>query len=446
MIFSSPTFIFFFMPAVFLLYRISNNATYRNILLAAVSIVFYAFGKLSYVPLLIGSVTLNYLTGLLIKKSPKHRKTALTVSVILNIGILCAFKYLPEMGALSLTLPLGISFFTFQGLSYVIDAYRNPECATEDYLKVLLYISFFPRLVAGPIVKYHEIDDQLGARECSAEYSYDGVCRFIIGLSKKLLLSDACAKIADHVFNNGTDDFRLAWLGAVCYALQIYYDFSGYSDMAIGLGKMFGFVFPENFNFPYGSASIREFWRKWHISLSSWFKEYAYIPLGGNRKGKLRAALNRMLVFICTGVWHGANLTYLVWGIGHGLLSGAEDFGIIPVKKLEKSMPGRIVSRVYTLLAVMLLFVIFRASSLENALDIIKTMFAGNVSETAAIVTLLSPAALIQIMASVILAGGLTKKIRVPSAVKSFICVILFVLSVMCMAKGNFVPFIYSQF
>ena len=446
MILSSPIFIFCFLPAVFILSRLSENTKYRNILLCVASVVFYAFGQLKFVPLFLCSILVNYAFGLILGTKKRHSKKLLFLAVLINIAILAVFKYSSEIGITGIALPIGISFFTFQGLSYVIDVYRDEKLYTKDLVKVFLYVSFFPRLVAGPIVKFHEIESQLCSRKCSSEQSLEGIKRFIIGFSEKMLLSDALARLADYVFNNGTGDFRLAWIGAVCYMLQIYYDFAGYSSMAIGIGKMFGFVFPENFDHPYGAFSIKEFWRKWHISLSSWFKEYVYIPLGGNRKGKFRAFLNRMLVFVCTGIWHGANPTYLVWGLGHGLLAGAEDVGIIPVKKMNESIWGRIAARLYTLFSVLILFVVFRAENLGKAWNMISTMFTGGTSETETIARLMTPAALAIIVIAVLLSGNLPSKIKIPKSVQTVFCVILFLLSIICMAKGNFVPFIYSQF
>ena len=320
MVFSSAIFLFVFLPLVFLLSRVTRSLRAQNLLLAAASLVFYAFGQLQYVPLFLASIVINYLSGLLLMGRFPRSRAVLALAVVLNLGLLGIFKYtdfilfnlnaamgtgFPMTGIL---LPIGISFFTFQGLSYVIDTYREPEAGTRDFLKLLLYISFFPQLIAGPIVKYHDIAAQIDHRVLTAEESAAGIRRFIRGLAKKLLIADSVGYITDAAYAtlSGTPDTRLMWLGALCYTLQIYYDFSGYSDMAIGMGHMFGFSIRENFLFPYGASSIREFWRKWHVSLSTWFKEYLYIPLGGNRRGRARAALNRCVVFLCTGIWHGA--------------------------------------------------------------------------------------------------------------------------------------------
>jgi alginate O-acetyltransferase complex protein AlgI len=272
-----------------------------------------------------------------------------------------------------ITLPIGISFFTFQAMSYVIDVYQGKVEVQKSFWKILLYISFFPQLIAGPIVKYRDINEAISDRTMDADEVAKGLRRFICGLGKKILIANTVGLVADNIFTAGKDNINIvvAWIGALAYLLQIYYDFSGYSDMAIGLGRMFGFHFKENFQYPYGADSIQEFWRRWHISLSTWFKEYLYIPLGGNRKGTARTCLNRVIVFFLTGLWHGANWTFVVWGLWHGMFLLLETF--LPfVKKLPK-----IIARIYTLLVVCVGFVMFRADSLRDGLFMIKKMFTG---------------------------------------------------------------------
>ncbi len=383
MVFSSAIFLFVFLPLVFLLTRLTKRSIrLQNLLLALASLVFYAFGQLQYVPLFLASVLINYLSGVLLTGRFARSKAVLAVSVVLNLGILGVFKYTDfilhnlnaALGTASpmtaILLPIGLSFFTFQGLSYVIDVYREPESGTRDYLKLLLYLSFFPQLIAGPIVKYHDISAQIDSRVLTPEESAAGIRRFIRGLAKKLLIADSVGYLADAAYAtlSGTPDSRVMWLGAVCYTLQIYYDFSGYSDMAIGMGHMFGFTIRENFLFPYGASSLRDFWRRWHVSLSTWFREYLYIPLGGNRRGRARAALNRFAVFLCTGIWHGANWTFLVWGAMHGLCLIAER----PLRSIHlfdrvENRAGRAVIRllniVKTFAVVTVLWSIFRAPS-----------------------------------------------------------------------------------
>ena len=473
LVFSSAIFLFVFLPAVFILYRLVPSRTGKNVLLAASSIVFYAFGQLTYVPLFLTSILINYVSGILLTHSRKYRRLILALSVFLNIGILGIFKYtdfiianLNRAFSLSLpyagiVLPIGISFFTFQGLSYTIDVYRDKGNGTGNFLKLLVYISFFPQLIAGPIVKYHDISAQIDERSCTPEETALGVRRFLCGLSKKILLANPIGLIADRVFNdylpNGIHDWRLMWLGAICYTLQIYYDFSGYSDMAIGLGHMFGFTFNENFLYPYGSSSLKEFWRRWHISLSSWFKEYLYIPLGGNRKGRIRTLFNKMFVFFCTGIWHGANWTFVLWGFGHGLLSSLEDLGVIPVKRLNASRAGRIFSKIYTLFAVMLLFVVFRADSISDAFSLIRYMFSGSADlyGTYLFKSLLNPAACTILLIALLFAGNLPRHIRSVIGEGMFeryqgfvnlFYLFLYILCVMSLARGGFNPFIYFQF
>ena len=475
LIFSSAIFLFVFLPVVFILYRLVPQLKYKNLLLAVASIVFYSFGQLKYVPLFLLSVVINYVSGLLLAGSGTRRRLILAASVVLNIGILCCFKYtdfaIQNVNTLfstsipykNIELPIGISFFTFQGLSYTIDVYRDKESGTRDFLKLLLYISFFPQLIAGPIVKYHDISGQIDARVCTPRLTESGLRRFIFGLSKKILIANSVGFIADTVFNDylpaGISDWRLMWLGGICYTLQIYYDFSGYSDMAIGMGRMFGFGFRENFDHPYGAASIKEFWHKWHISLSSWFKEYLYIPLGGNRKGRVRTVINKLIVFFCTGIWHGANWTFVLWGFGHGLLSSLEDLGIIPVKNLSRSRAGRIAGKLYTLLAVMLLFVIFRAQSVREAFYMIGAMFAGGTAENGAFLlrSLLDPANCTVIVLAVLLAGNLPARLSTAAGerfdesaalhtVSTVFMLCLYALCILSLSRGGFNPFIYFQF
>lgn len=468
MVFSSAVFLFCFLPAVFLLYRLPFGHRWQNALLAAASLVFYAFGNLHYIPLFLASILINYGTGLLLGRRFPHSRAVITVNILLNLGILCIFKYtdflITNLDALAglrlqpvgLVLPIGISFFTFQGLSYTIDVYRRPEEYSPSFLKLLLYISFFPQLIAGPIVRWGDISAQIDARSCTPTQTSAGIRRFILGLSKKLLLADAAAFVADAVFSAGIADCRLAWLGGICYTLQIYYDFSGYSDMAIGMGKMFGFSIRENFLFPYTAISIRDFWRKWHISLSTWFREYLYFPLGGSRRGRARAALNRLVVFFCTGLWHGANWTFVLWGLGHGLLSSLEGSGIIPVERLQKSTLGRLVCRIYTLLAVMLLFTLFRADSVVQGFGMIGAMFSPQMLPQggALLAELSTPAASLILCAALFLSldpigakfhrwlTGTDRNELIPD----LCCLLLLLLSVMSLAQSGFHPFIYFQF
>lgn len=468
MVFSSAIFLFCFLPAVFLLYRLPFGRRWQNVLLACASLVFYAFGNLHYVPLFLLSVLLNYATGLLLGGRLQRSKPLIALNIVLNLGILCVFKYTDflignanalfglTLKPVGLILPIGISFYTFQGLSYTIDVYRKPEEYSRSFLKLLLYISFFPQLIAGPIVRWGDIAAQIDERVCTPEKTSAGIRRFLVGLGKKLLLADTAAIAADAVFAASLPDARLAWLGGICYSLQIYFDFSGYSDMAIGMGRMFGLSLKENFLFPYTADSIRDFWRKWHISLSTWFREYLYIPLGGSRCSRARAALNRLIVFFCTGLWHGANWTFVLWGLGHGLLSSLEGSGIIPVERLQKSIPGRILCRVYTLLSVMLLFTLFRADTVAQGFTMIAAMFRFQALPEGALLLakLSSPAMCAVLTAALVMAlsplGGrihafLTEE-REKELVPDLCCLLLMVLSVLSLAQSGFHPFIYFQF
>ncbi|MBQ4262210.1 MAG: MBOAT family protein [Ruminococcus sp.] len=386
MVFSSLVFLCIFLPAVFLLYSAIPNLKVRNGLLIVASLVFYAYGEPVYVLLMLFSSVLNYLCARFVRAGRHGRsRTALVIAVAVNLGILAAFKYtgffvssLNSVFSLSIpvpqiALPVGISFFTFQALSYVIDVYRGDVAVQKNYFNVLLYISFFPQLIAGPIVKYHDIAQQIENRSQDIDKIARGLRRFICGLAKKVLIANTMGQTADVIFSADPGALALptAWLGAIAYLFQIYYDFSGYSDMAIGLGLMFGFTFKENFMYPYGSVGIKDFWRRWHISLSTWFKEYLYIPLGGNRKGKARTYLNKMIVFLCTGLWHGANWTFVLWGIYHGLFLLFED--TVPI---VKKLP-RFLVRIYTLLVVTVGFVLFRADTISQGFCVIGKMFAG---------------------------------------------------------------------
>lgn len=383
MVFSSLVFLCIFFPVVFCLHSAIPSTKARNALLILASLLFYAFGEPVYVILMVISAFLNYLCGLLMGKV--GQKAALIAAAGINIGILCVFKYtgffITTINSLlrlninvpQITLPVGISFFTFQALSYVIDVCRGQVEVQRNFGKVLLYISFFPQLIAGPIVKYRDIALEIDSRSVDLREAAFGLRRFICGLAKKVLIANTMAVTADQVFQQGMDSLNIisSWLGAIAYAMQIYFDFSGYSDMAIGLGWMFGFHFKENFDHPYGSLTIKEFWRRWHISLSSWFKEYVYIPLGGNRNGKVQTGLNKMIVFFLTGLWHGANWTFVVWGLFHGAFSFFEEF-VPSLKKLPRGL-----LHVYTMLVVTVGFVIFRSDTLGYALLYIGKMFTG---------------------------------------------------------------------
>ncbi len=468
MTFSSVTFLFMLLPVTFILYALIKNLNARNIILAAASIVFYAFGEPVAVMIMLISIVLNYLFGLG-ASGVKWDKLSVVLAVLLNIGMLAVYKYsgffveiFNGITGLSvpvpqIRLPIGISFFTFQGLSYVIDVYRDKKNVQKSLFSVLLYISFFPQLIAGPIVRYSDIADRLRDREFSVDRVARGICRFIFGLAKKVLIANQMGLLADKVFGCATAGLGTgaAWVGAITYSLQIFFDFSGYSDMAIGLGCVFGFDFRENFNYPFISSSIQEFWRRWHISLSTWFKEYVYIPLGGNRKGNARTTFNKLVVFFLTGLWHGANFTFIVWGMLHGLCQMLETYQIIPTKKKW----FRPIGHIYTLLIVILGFVIFRADTLAQGIGIIGTMFsphAGSAVANAEIFSCISPMAILAFGLSLILSTPIFRLIRerVEKTEKAALynyaayagSMVLFALSVLSLVSSKYNPFIYFRF
>ena len=458
MVFSSAIFLFVFLPAVFLLDRLARGVRLKNALLLAASLIFYAFGQPVYLPLLLVSVLLNYLCGLL--AAGRYPRLGVGIAVAGGIGMLAVYKYadfaigtVNSLFGLSLpltgiALPIGISFFTFQGLSYVIDVYRDRTLVSRSFFKVLLYISYFPQLIAGPIVKYHDIEKEIDARHTTPQETALGIRRFICGLAKKLLLSNAMGQMADTVFALPAGEIGMfaAWTGAVCYTLQIYFDFSGYSDMAIGMGRMFGFHFLENFNYPYASTTIKEFWRRWHISLSTWFRDYLYIPLGGNRKGRGRTWVNRFLVFFATGLWHGASWNFVLWGLWHGLFSVLEDCGALPVKRFKGRLPGR----VYTLLVVVLGFTLFRADTLAQAGAMFAAMFTGVGLEwagTAAVCARLTPVFLLTLAFALALSFPVSKRFQPKNDTVTLAgALVLLVLCMFNLSAGTFNPFIYFRF
>ena len=469
MVFSSAVFLFIFLPVVFVLSRVLPGIRAKNILLLIASLLFYAFGEPVYILLMLASILVNFTAGRLLPLCGKGLdKLVLALAVVLNLGMLSLFKYTDfflttvnqvfslEIPLTGIALPVGISFFTFQGLSYVIDVYRDREMCAKSIVKLALYISLFPQLIAGPIVIYHDVANQIDHRETTPELTADGIRRFVLGLGKKLLLANTAGRMADLVFTATAQqlDIRVAWLGALCYCLQIYFDFSGYSDMAIGLGRMFGFQFLENFNYPYVSSSIKEFWRRWHISLSSWFRDYLYIPLGGNRKGKLRTEVNKGIVFFCTGLWHGASWNFVLWGLWHGVFIILED--LLP----KGGKVRRAIGHVTTPLIVLLGFVLFRADTLGDAGLIFSQMFTGvdfTLQSDALLRTLLSPLNILTVVLGTAFSLPLLPKVKAyaqgegkaAAALRAgsyLACGGLFLLCVMNLAGSAFNPFIYFRF
>lgn len=468
MVFSSAVFLFAFLPVVFILHTVIRNTTARNVLLIVASLIFYAWGEPVYVVLLLASILINYLLGRFVW----GRKPVLVAAVIVNLAFLIVFKYagfiVQSINAIpfislkepKISMPIGISFYTFQAMSYVIDTYRDERKRPGSFLDVMLYVCLFPQLVAGPIVKYNSVREQLQDRQVSAEGVASGIQRFIVGLSKKMLIANVMAVAVDRMFalDMAQLDMASAWAGAVCYMLQIYFDFSGYSDMAVGMGKMFGFTFPENFDYPYTACSIRQFWKKWHISLTSWFREYLYFPLGGNRKGRARTLFNRFFVFLCTGIWHGADWTFVVWGIYHGVLTMLET---VLVKDKKDKNAGkaadsarsviRVLGHIYTLLAVMIGFVIFRADSMRQAVHFIASMFSFGATAvgTMTAVSVMSPLFIITLIIAAVACTPvliMLPKNAVTRLLGMVLTIILYMLCIMEIAAGSYNPFIYFRF
>ena len=510
MVFSSPIFLFVFLPVTCALALISRKSIkIQNFLLAIMSVAFYTWGNPYYLLLLLASVIVNYFLARLADteagrngdgEAERRRKSVLVVCVLFNILLLSIFKYadfivenlnripgatIPNPG---IPLPIGISFFTFQAMSYVLDVGRGRLRAQRNIITVLFYISFFPQLIAGPIVRYGDIEPMLTHRSVKPEDAAYGLRRFVFGLSKKLLIANSVGAVADVIFGvsaqaasygaagastatifSGTISWPVAWLGAIAYTLQIYYDFSGYSDMAVGLGRMFGFHYPENFNYPYSALGMRAFWRKWHISLSTWFRDYVYIPLGGNKRGKLREGFNKLVVFFLTGLWHGASWTFVVWGLFHGLFLVVETYGGAWVRKMSK-MAGitsdsagtlktikatNAVIWLYTMIVVTAGFVVFRAPTLTDAGRFLSAMFFGAGAENAAaqflqVRTLLKPSTLIASGAALAamfpIKQALLSKLPKLQSAGFALSIPLFVLCVLNLATATYNPFIYYRF
>lgn len=404
MVFSSLVFICVFLPVAFLLHLAIPSIKGKNALLIVASLVFYAYGEPVYILLMIASTLVNWILGLLVGAAPgleggkgesesesgkpsasARRKAWTAVAVAANLALLCVFKYadmlIASLNALSgasiplpgISLPIGISFYTFQALSYVIDVYRGEVNPQRSYWTVLLYIAFFPQLIAGPIIKYHDVEKQLRDRRASLSDVAAGFRRFCIGLGKKVLIANTVAIAVDSIFSAPLESVNVlvAWLAAIAYLVQIYFDFSGYSDMAIGMARMFGFRYKENFQYPYRSASVTEFWRRWHISLSTWFKEYLYIPLGGNRRGRGRTVLNKLAVFALCGLWHGAAWTFVAWGLIHGLFLLLEVY-VPALRKLPRP-----IGWLYCMVVVTTAFVLFRADDFAQGGWMVAQMFTG---------------------------------------------------------------------
>ena len=467
MVFSSITFIFIFLAAVVLLTALCPQR-YRNLLLLLASIAFYAWGEWTYTVVFLAATLFDYGAGLLIgrcRERGRNRaaKAAMLASVIGNIALLGVFKYsvlfidsLKALGTgISLTalaLPLGISFYTFQKMSYTIDVYLGKVAVQKNPITFGTYVCLFPQLIAGPIVRYKDIEEQLYSRTVTVTEAADGIRRFIIGLSKKVLLANAAGSIWETVLGSSQRGSLTAWLGAIAYAFQIYYDFSGYSDMAIGLGKMFGFTFPENFRYPYEAASVTDFWRRWHITLSTWFREYVYIPLGGNRRGAAKQIRNMLIVWALTGLWHGAAWNFLLWGLWFFLFLVLEKFVF---GKWLGRLPA-VFGHLYAMLVVLFGWVLFACDRMRPLGAYLKSMFCGGVQGREVLYILSENAVLLIVMlfGCTHLPAAWAAKLRKKSeacpvaaaCARGIFMAVLFMLCIACLIRESYNPFLYSRF
>lgn len=458
MVFSSLVFLFLFLPSVLFCYYLipKDNINWKNYILLLFSIFFYFYGEPRLIVVLLFSLILNYLFGL--KMSSKYKRVYLILAIIFNVGNLAFFKYsnffITNVNAIFATnfnlikviMPIGISFYTFQAMSYVIDSYRDESFIQKNPLYVFLYVIMFPQLIAGPIVRYEDVAQQIEDRSHTIEKFSYGIDRFIQGLSKKVLLANSFAIIADAVFDKDIsyiNNSSLVWFAAIAYTLQIYFDFSGYSDMAIGLGKMFGFDFLENFNYPYISKSVTEFWRRWHISLSTWFRDYIYIPLGGNRLGFSRQIFNMFIVWFLTGFWHGAEWNFILWGLYYGIILTIEKLFLS--KFLEKHI---IFSHLYTIIIVIVGWVIFRVTSLNQVWHFIRIMFSFKGGIHNEVIFFLNEYKIELILGLVFSTPVIykIKKNKVSQILLIIIELILMILVVMTLLQSSYNPFIYFRF
>lgn len=466
MVFSSTIFLCVYLPLVLLGYYICPKKG-RNLFLLIASLVFYAWGEPKYVFLMIFSILVNYIFGRLMDKhreNKKRLKLMLVLSVVIDIGLLSVFKYTDfiitnvnaifgaNFDLLNIALPIGISFYTFQAMSYTIDVYRNDVRVQKNLIDFGMYITMFPQLIAGPIVRYADVQDQLAERSVTTADFSEGVMRFVVGLGKKVLLANQMGAVWSEIYALGGDVSALmAWTGAIAYTFQIYFDFSGYSDMAIGLGRMFGFKFPENFRYPYQSVSITDFWRRWHITLSTWFKEYLYIPLGGNRRGLTRQALNLLIVWSLTGFWHGAGWNFVLWGLYYFVILFIEKLFLL--KALDK-LP-KFFRHVYALLLIIIGWVIFASDDVSVLLPFLGSMFGANGAVGGMdVYTLLTKAVLLIICC--VASTELPKKLFLSAAgamnekaaftLKSVLTIALLALSMILLIGDSYNPFLYFRF
>lgn len=494
MLFNSMVFLWVFLPIVLIVNFIlsiakfndeSKRLRFKNIFLLIASFVFYAWGGIYYLLIMLFTIAVDYVGGRIIYKNKddaKKKKISLVITIIVNLSVLFFFKYFNmviviienimasgakglfdsvmlmqgtgELGIVEIVLPIGISFFTFQAMSYVIDVYRGEVLPQENIIDFALYVALFPQLIAGPIVQYKDVSEQItGRKETIDEFTY-GIKRFAYGLGKKVIIANTLAETADAIWALEIPKLgaAVAWLGIISYTLQIYFDFSGYSDMAIGLGRMLGFKFKENFNYPYTSLSVQEFWRRWHISLSSWFREYVYIPLGGNRKGKGRTYLNLFLVFLLTGIWHGANFTFISWGLMYAFLLIVER---IFLGNLLKKNPVKIINWIYTMFFVMIGWIMFRSDTLLQAKQYVHQLVMAPSGEYT-VLSYISMKMIFVLIFAVALCGPVQRLLsKLYEKYKSNAVVIyadivvqfvLIIVSIYFIVSGTYNAFIYFQF
>ena len=456
MVFSSAVFVFGFLPLVFLCYFIAPKKI-KNYVLLVFSLIFYLFGGPKFIFLLLSVVLINYVGALLISKFKS--KIWLIVTVALNLGLLGYFKYLDffirsfnrflgtDLKVLGIVLPIGISFYVFQALSYTIDVYREEVKVQNNFFLLLFYVSFFPQLVAGPIVRYKTIEEEIKSRKSSIEDISDGVERFILGLAKKVIIANQVGALADIIFKSGNVGSLLSLLGAIAYMLQIYFDFSAYSDMAIGIGRILGFHFLENFNFPYIASSVTDFWRRWHMSLSSFFRDYVYIPLGGNRVSKARWIFNLLVVWGLTGLWHGASWNFVLWGLYYFVFLVIEKLWL--GKYLEKTY---VIKHIYTLIIVLGGWIIFRCESFSSIVAFGKDLFSFSTGDINTLLIYLETYGLYLVIGIIfstpiyyVIKNKFNDKVWF-NAIKYVGLLVLFMISICYLARSAFNPFIYFRF
>jgi alginate O-acetyltransferase complex protein AlgI len=445
---------FCFLPIVFVLYFSFKDIAWKNVVLLIASLLFYAWGEPVYVVLMVLSILFNYYAGREIEK--EHKKSSLVFAIIINILILGYFKYsgflIDTINSIfgtsirnrELALPIGISFYTFQAMSYLIDVYRRNSRAQKSILPFAVYITMFPQLIAGPIVRYEDIEEQLESRLIKGSDFVKGIPWFVKGMFKKIVLANCIGAIHTEVLAMGVGNISAftAWIGALAYTLQIFNDFSGYSDMAIGLGKMFGFEFPKNFDSPYRSGSVTEFWRRWHISLGTWFREYVYIPLGGNRKGVFRHIINLLIVWALTGLWHGAAWNFVLWGVYYGVLLIFEKY---VYSKIQKKIPA-VINILVTFIIVIIGWVFFFSNSYTESVSYLGAMFGANgVGYDGTGLFLLLNNLVLMIIAWIPSVTDF-EGVKLPKALKWIICIFVFVLTITFLVSESYNPFLYFRF